>query len=150
MISALRHVFVDSWLGRILALLIFFAFIGWGVGDIFGNLGGSDANTVVKIGDRRITAEDLDRGIRSELPQVAKQMGVTDPSQLPPRPADKPPKLFCNAWSPKARFSPWRHVTACKCPTAWSARKYSPFLTFMERTENSTASCSTSAWRRRV
>ncbi|AOX19839.1 peptidylprolyl isomerase [Kozakia baliensis] len=84
MISALRHVFVDSWLGRILALLIFFAFIGWGVGDIFGNLGGSDANTVVKIGDRRITAEDLDRGIRSELPQVAKQMGVTDPSQLPP------------------------------------------------------------------
>lgn len=83
MISALRHVFVDSWLGRILAFLIFLAFIGWGVGDIFTNLGGTNADTVARIGKRRITADDLSRGIRSELPQMAQQMGVGDPSQIP-------------------------------------------------------------------
>lgn len=83
MISALRHMFVDSWLGRALAFLIFLAFIGWGVGDIFTSSGANQGDTVATIGGKRITADDLSRGIRAQLPQVAQQMGLSDPTQLP-------------------------------------------------------------------
>ncbi|WP_051528280.1 peptidylprolyl isomerase [Asaia astilbis] len=84
MISTLRHLVVDSWIGRLIALLIFLAFVGWGVGDVVGSYNGSQADTVVTIGSRRITASDLDRGIRNRFPAAAQQMGVSDPSQLPP------------------------------------------------------------------
>lgn len=84
MISTLRHFVVDSWIGRVIALLIFLAFVGWGVGDMLGSYNGSQADTVATIGTRRITAEEFERDIRSQLPAIAQQMGVSDPSQLTP------------------------------------------------------------------
>lgn len=84
MISTLRHFVVDSWIGRLIALLIFLAFVGWGVGDMLGTYNGSQADTVATIGTRRISAQDLDRSIRNQLPAVAQQMGVADPTQLTP------------------------------------------------------------------
>lgn len=83
MISALRRIFVDSWFGRVMALLIFAAFVVWGMGGVFTNMGGPKPDDVVKLGDRSISAADLSRAIQNELPQLAKQMGISDPSQLP-------------------------------------------------------------------
>ncbi|GAJ27714.1 peptidylprolyl isomerase [Acidomonas methanolica] len=82
MITALRRVFVDSWLGRAIALIFFAAFVVWGMGGIATNMGGS-STAVVKIGPRSITPEALERALSSQLPQIARQMGVSDPSQLP-------------------------------------------------------------------
>ncbi|CAI9120820.1 peptidyl-prolyl cis-trans isomerase [Brytella acorum] len=83
MISTLRHVLVDSWIGRVLAFLIFAAFIAWGVGDIFTSIGASNADAVVRIGTHRITAQALSESINQTLPRAAQQMGLNDPSQVP-------------------------------------------------------------------
>ena len=84
MISTLRHLVVDSWLGRIIALLIFLAFVGWGVGDMVGSYNGDQANIAVKIGTRQIGAEELASAIQNEMPRVAQQMGVSNAAQLTP------------------------------------------------------------------
>ncbi|WP_336762169.1 peptidyl-prolyl cis-trans isomerase [Asaia sp. VD9] len=84
MISTLRHFVVDSWLGRIIALLIFLAFVGWGVGDVIGSYNGSQIDTAAKIGSRQIGGQELAQAIRNEMPRVAQQMGLSDPSQIPP------------------------------------------------------------------
>ncbi|GAN61170.1 peptidylprolyl isomerase [Acetobacter cibinongensis] len=83
MISYLRHVFVDSWLGRVIAIVLFLAFIGWGIGDVV-NYMGTETDVVAKVGNGRIGSDDLAQAIQSELPNMAKQMGVSDASQLPP------------------------------------------------------------------
>ncbi|MFC0500730.1 peptidylprolyl isomerase [Asaia krungthepensis] len=83
MISTLRHFVVDSWLGRIIALLIFLAFVGWGVGDVIGSYNGSQIDTAARIGSRQIGGQDLAQAIRNEMPRVAQQMGLNDPSQVP-------------------------------------------------------------------
>ncbi|NVN44063.1 peptidyl-prolyl cis-trans isomerase [Asaia siamensis] len=84
MISTLRHFVVDSWIGRLIALLIFLAFVGWGVGDMLGKYNQAQVDSVVTVATRRISAEELERSIRNQLPAVAQQMGLTDPSQLTP------------------------------------------------------------------
>ncbi|MEJ5142883.1 peptidyl-prolyl cis-trans isomerase [Gluconobacter albidus] len=83
MIISLRHLFVDSWIGRAAALLIFLAFIGWGVGDVYSNLGATGSNEIVRIGDRSVTPDDFSRALSAQLPAVAKQIGLADPSRLP-------------------------------------------------------------------
>ncbi|MBS1075066.1 peptidyl-prolyl cis-trans isomerase [Gluconobacter sp. Dm-73] len=83
MIISLRHLFVDSWIGRAAALLIFLAFIGWGVGDVYSNLGATGSNEIVRIYDRSITPDDFSRALSAQLPAVAKQIGLADPSKLP-------------------------------------------------------------------
>lgn len=83
MITALRHLVVDSWVGRIIALLIFLAFVGWGVGDMVGSYSGNQANIAIKVGTRDVTAQDLDVALRSQLMQLARQSGFQSPTQLP-------------------------------------------------------------------
>ncbi|MFS3134451.1 peptidyl-prolyl cis-trans isomerase [Gluconacetobacter sacchari] len=83
MISFLRHVFVDSWLGRIIAGLLFLAFVGWGVGDVLSNIGSERADVIARVGDQTVTTNDFLTAVQNELQQVARQAGVTDPSQLP-------------------------------------------------------------------
>ncbi|WP_249202845.1 peptidylprolyl isomerase [Gluconobacter cerinus] len=83
MITTLRHLLVDSWAGRAAAILIFLAFIGWGVGDVYSNMGTSSSNTIVTIGNRTITPDDLARALSAQLPAAAQQMGLSDPSHLP-------------------------------------------------------------------
>lgn len=84
MISTLRHLVVDSWLGRIIALLIFLAFVGWGVGDMVGSYNGDQANVAVRIGTRQISAQDLATAIQNEMPRAAQQMGLSSAAQLTP------------------------------------------------------------------
>ncbi|EHH68313.1 peptidyl-prolyl cis-trans isomerase [Gluconobacter morbifer G707] len=83
MITTLRHLLVDSWAGRAAALLIFLAFIGWGVGDVYSNMGTAGSNAVVTVGDRTVTPEDFSRALTGELAAVAQQIGLSDPSKLP-------------------------------------------------------------------
>ncbi|UMM08355.1 peptidyl-prolyl cis-trans isomerase [Gluconobacter frateurii] len=83
MITTLRHLLVDSWAGRAAAILIFLAFIGWGVGDVYSNMGTSSSNTIVQVGSRSITPDDLARALSTQLPAAAQQMGLADASHLP-------------------------------------------------------------------
>ena len=83
MITTLRHLFVDSWAGRAAALLIFLAFIGWGVGDVYSNMGTASSNEIVRVGDRSITPDDFSRALSAQLPEVARRIGLADPSKLP-------------------------------------------------------------------
>lgn len=82
MISYLRRVFVESWLGRVIAIVIFLAFIGWGIGDVV-NYMGTETDIVAKIGNGQVGSADLAQALQAELPTVTKQMGVSDPSQIP-------------------------------------------------------------------
>nr|WP_321985443.1 SurA N-terminal domain-containing protein [uncultured Lichenicoccus sp.] len=83
MITYFRHLFVDSWAGRAFAVLIFAAFVLWGVGDFFTRLGGTpDASTVAAVGDHKISVDDFNNAFHSQLDQVAQQTGA-DPAQMP-------------------------------------------------------------------
>ncbi|WP_428375476.1 SurA N-terminal domain-containing protein [Lichenicoccus sp.] len=83
MITYFRHLFVDSWAGRVFAVLIFAAFVLWGVGDFFTKLGGApDAATVAAVGDRKIGIDDFNNAFHAQLDQVAQQTGA-DAAQLP-------------------------------------------------------------------
>ncbi|GBQ91763.1 peptidyl-prolyl cis-trans isomerase [Gluconacetobacter johannae DSM 13595] len=83
MISFLRHAFVDSWLGRVIAGLLFLAFVGWGVGDVLSNMGSERADVVAHVGPNTITTDAFMGAVQSEMPQVARQMGLADASQIP-------------------------------------------------------------------
>lgn len=83
MISSLRRILVESWLGRVIAIVVFAAFIGWGVGDVIGYMGTSP-NVAAQVGESDVTAPDLAAALRQEVPTVAQQMGLSDASQLSP------------------------------------------------------------------
>ncbi|QDH25613.1 peptidylprolyl isomerase [Neokomagataea tanensis] len=83
MITKLRHLFVDSWAGRAAAFLIFLAFIGWGIGDIFNSSGSTSPNTIAKVGDREISAETFARALQTQLPAAAQRLGYQDAAHLP-------------------------------------------------------------------
>jgi len=82
MISFLRRLFVDSWAGRVFALLLFAAFVFWGIGGFVNQLGHGDAGTVASVGGQKVTVQDFDSAFRQQLAQVAAQSGG-DPSSLP-------------------------------------------------------------------
>ena len=82
MITYFRRLFVDSWIGRIFAVLIFAAFVVWGVGDFFTSMGRSDAGTVATVGSQKISADEFQLAYRQQLEQIAQQSGG-DPSQIP-------------------------------------------------------------------
>lgn len=88
MLSRLRHLFIDSWFGRILVALIFIVFVGWGVSDIFMNVWNNglngDPNVVAKVGDRKISVMELDNLSQKQIYQEAMKEGYSDISQIPP------------------------------------------------------------------
>lgn len=83
MITTLRHLFVDSWAGRAAAFLIFLAFIGWGVGDVFNSSTSASPNAIAKVGDREISAETFARALETQLPNAAQRLGYQDIAHLP-------------------------------------------------------------------
>ncbi|MCQ8240232.1 peptidyl-prolyl cis-trans isomerase [Rhizosaccharibacter radicis] len=85
MLAFLRRLFVGSWAGRILALLIFLSFAAWGVGDFITGLGRNNANNVATVGDRHVSADDFERAYRNNLAQVAQSQNGrdADPQALP-------------------------------------------------------------------
>jgi peptidyl-prolyl cis-trans isomerase D len=83
MISYLRRVFVESWLGRVTAVLVFLAFVGWGVGDVIGHMD-EGHDVAARVGKQTVTAGSLASALQAELPAAARQAGMSDPSQLSP------------------------------------------------------------------
>ncbi|GBQ30564.1 peptidylprolyl isomerase [Acetobacter fabarum] len=83
MISYLRRVLVESWLGRVVAIVIFLAFVSWGIGDVIGFMS-EETDVVARVGQHRIPTRDLAMALRSEMPTITQQMGVKDPSALSP------------------------------------------------------------------
>ena len=83
MISYLRRVFVESWLGRVTAAFVFIAFVGWGVGDVISHTG-EGQDVAARVGKQTVTAGSLASALQAELPAAARQAGVNDPSQLSP------------------------------------------------------------------
>lgn len=83
MISYLRRVFVESWLGRVTAAFVFLAFVGWGAGDVVGHLG-EGPDVAARVGKQTVTAGALASALQAELPAAARQAGMSDPSQLSP------------------------------------------------------------------
>ncbi|NHN85685.1 peptidylprolyl isomerase [Acetobacter musti] len=82
MISFLRHFVVDSWIGRVLALVIFVAFVGWGIGDVISGMA-DDPTVAATVGSRKITTRDLAAALQAELPRMAQRMGAPDAAHLP-------------------------------------------------------------------
>lgn len=82
MISFLRRFVVESWLGRILAIVIFLAFVGWGVGDVLTNMA-DDPAIVAKVGSQKITTRDFAAALQAEMPRIAQQMGMPDVAHIP-------------------------------------------------------------------
>ncbi|MBS0987129.1 SurA N-terminal domain-containing protein [Acetobacter okinawensis] len=83
MISYLRRVLVESWLGRVVAILVFVAFVGWGIGDVIGFMS-EETDVVARVGQHRIPTRDLAMALRSEMPTLTQQMGIKDPSAMSP------------------------------------------------------------------
>ncbi|WP_338331354.1 SurA N-terminal domain-containing protein [Acetobacter sp. LMG 32666] len=83
MISYLRRVLVESWLGRVIAIVVFLAFVSWGIGDVIGFMS-EETDVVARVGQHRIPTRDLAMALRSEMPTITQQMGVKDPSALSP------------------------------------------------------------------
>ncbi len=83
MISYLRRVLVESWLGRVVAIVIFLAFVGWGIGDVIGFMS-EETDVVARVGQHRIPTRDLAMALRSEMPTITQQMGIKDPATMSP------------------------------------------------------------------
>ena len=83
MISYLRRVLVESWLGRVVAILVFVAFVGWGIGDVIGFMS-EETDVVARVGQHRIPTRDLAMALRSDMPTLTQQMGIKDPSAMSP------------------------------------------------------------------
>ncbi|QNT78714.1 peptidylprolyl isomerase [Entomobacter blattae] len=83
MLSFLRRIFVDSWLGRIMAVLVFIAFIGWGAGDVLTDLfNGSHSETVATMGHHTLGREEFSAALQKELAATAQRMGENTPAKL--------------------------------------------------------------------
>lgn len=77
MITALRHFLVDSWLGRVIAFVVFLSFVVLG-GTFFGMGGGMPGlggDTVVQIGSRKITPLEFQKAIQRQVAYAIQQNG---------------------------------------------------------------------------
>ena len=83
MLAFMRRVFIGSWLGRLLALLIFVSFAAWGTSDFFINLLGRGGNNVARVAGRSITVDEFQRSYQSQLARAAQSQGNSDPTSLP-------------------------------------------------------------------
>ena len=83
MLAFMRRVFIGSWLGRVLAVLIFLSFAAWGVGDFFTGLAGMGTGNVARVAGRGIGLDEFDRTYRRGLASAAQNQGIADPTALP-------------------------------------------------------------------
>ena len=77
MITALRHFLVDSWLGRVIAFVVFVSFVVLG-GTFFGmggGMAGLNGDTVVQIGTRKITPVEFQKAIQRHVAFAMQQNG---------------------------------------------------------------------------
>ena len=85
MLAFMRRLFIGSWLGRILAVVIFLSFAAWGAGNFVTGLGsGVSAGSVARVAGRSIGMDEFDRTYRRGLASAAQNQGAADPAALPP------------------------------------------------------------------
>ncbi|MBB3882805.1 peptidyl-prolyl cis-trans isomerase D [Acetobacter oeni] len=65
-----------------LALVIFVAFVGWGIGDVISGMA-DDPATAAIVGSRKIATRDLASALQAEIPRMAQRMGAPDAAHLP-------------------------------------------------------------------
>lgn len=83
MLSLLRHLFIDSWVGRIFVGLIMLVFVGLGVESVFTNMFQKDANIVAWTGGKEVSVTELDSAVRKDLPNFVKQQGFSSINDIP-------------------------------------------------------------------
>lgn len=81
MLATLRRTIVDTWVGRVIAILFILAFAGWGIGDMLTNILTPAGGGIAKVGDTTIPLADFERADRQALAQIARQRN-TDSSSL--------------------------------------------------------------------
>ncbi|MBB3172738.1 peptidyl-prolyl cis-trans isomerase D [Endobacter medicaginis] len=81
MLATLRRTIVDTWVGRVIAILFILAFAGWGIGDMLTNIFTPAGGGVARVDGTTIPVADFDRAYRQQLGQLARQRN-TDPSSL--------------------------------------------------------------------
>ncbi|MCX5615657.1 peptidylprolyl isomerase [Bombella sp. TMW 2.2559] len=77
MITALRHFLVDSWLGRVIAFVVFLSFVVLG-GTFFGmggGMAGLGGDTVVQIGSHKITPVEFQKAVQRQVGYAMQQNG---------------------------------------------------------------------------
>ena len=77
MLATLRR-FANTWLARVLFVVLCGSFGLWGVaGMLGGNLGGGDPNTVATVGSQKVDPQELQEVSRRMLTQMMRQTGST-------------------------------------------------------------------------
>jgi peptidyl-prolyl cis-trans isomerase D len=74
----LLRAFAKTWIAKILLAVLVVSFGAFGINNVITNLG---SNTVARIGDVDITAQDFDRAYQSQINNVAQQIGKMPTSQ---------------------------------------------------------------------
>ncbi|MBA5726859.1 peptidylprolyl isomerase [Bombella mellum] len=77
MITALRHFLVDSWLGRVIAFVVFASFIVLG-GTFFGlggGMAGLGGDTVAQVGSHKITPVEFQKAVQRQVAYLMQQNG---------------------------------------------------------------------------
>ena len=83
MLAMMRRVFIGSWLGRILAVLILLSFGAWGIGDFASSIFGGGAGVVARVGGHEISMAEFQRTYERGLAAAAEHQGLSDPTALP-------------------------------------------------------------------
>ena len=83
MLAMMRRVFIGSWLGRILAVLILLSFGAWGIGDFASSIFGGGAGVVARVGGHEIGMAEFQRADERGLAAAAEHQGLSDPTALP-------------------------------------------------------------------
>ena len=84
MLAFMRRVFIGSWLGRILAVLILLSFGAWGIGDFASSILGGGTGEVARVGGHDIGLSEFQRTYERDLAAGAQRQGLSDPTALPP------------------------------------------------------------------
>ncbi len=83
MLAMMRRVFIGSWLGRILAVLILLSFGAWGIGDFASSIFGGGANDAARVGGHEIGTAEFQRTYERGVASAAQRQGLADPTALP-------------------------------------------------------------------
>jgi peptidyl-prolyl cis-trans isomerase D len=74
----LMRAFAKTWIAKILLAVLVVSFGAFGINNVITNLG---TNTVARIGDQDITAQDFQRAYQAQINQIAQQIGKLPTSQ---------------------------------------------------------------------
>jgi peptidyl-prolyl cis-trans isomerase D len=74
----LLRAFAKTWIAKILLAILVVAFGAFGINNVVLNLG---SNTVARVGDQDITAQDFQRAYQAQIDAISQQLGKTPSPQ---------------------------------------------------------------------